>query len=81
MNEFLIFTAMMSLFVMMFCIRKSTLTMLIKLPLVIGLFILATSCLVGVYGVIGGIICTFSCAMVAGLLTAFIAGKAIQLTN
>ncbi|MBH0021113.1 hypothetical protein I6F40_12250 [Pseudoalteromonas sp. SWXJ133] len=79
MNELIIIIAMVSLLLMMLNIRKNTLTLLAKTFLSTLLFGLALICFMGVYGILGGAICTVVGAMLAGLLTAVIAGKAPQL--
>ncbi|KHM49244.1 hypothetical protein PL71_09285 [Pseudoalteromonas distincta] len=79
MNELLIIIAMVSLLLMMLNIRKNTLTIPTKAFLSTLLFSLALICFMGVYGILGGAICTVVGAMLAGLLTAVIAGKAPQL--
>ncbi|MEL0653561.1 hypothetical protein V6257_00815 [Pseudoalteromonas issachenkonii] len=79
MNELLITIAMVSLLLMMLNIRKNTLTLATKTFLSALLFGLALICFMGVYGILGGAICTVVGAMLAGLLTAVIAGKAPQL--
>jgi hypothetical protein len=79
MNELLITIAMVSLLLMMLNIRKNTLTLAAKTFLSALLFGLALICFMGVYGILGGAICTVVGAMLAGLLTAVIAGKAPQL--
>jgi len=81
MNELLILTAMVSLLLMMLNLRKNTITRPIKALFCTILFIISVMCFTGVYGFIGGIICTIAGAMVAGLLTAIIAGKAPQLLD
>ena len=81
MNELLILTAMVSLLLMMLNLRKNTITRPIKALFCTILFIISVMCFAGVYGFIGGIICTIAGAMVAGLLTAIIAGKAPQLLD
>jgi hypothetical protein len=81
MNELLILTAMVSLLLMMLNLRKNTITRPIKALFCTILFIISIMCFTGVYGFIGGIICTIAGAMVAGLLTAIIAGKAPQLLD
>ena len=79
MNELLIIIAMVSLLLMMLNIRKNTLTIPTKAFLCTLLFSLALICFMSVYGILGGAICTVVVAMLAGLLTAVIAGKAPQL--
>ncbi|KAA1153846.1 hypothetical protein EU510_08625 [Pseudoalteromonas sp. FUC4] len=79
MNELLITIAMVSLLLMMLNIRKNTLTLATKTFLSALLFGLALICFMGVYDILGGAICTVVGAMLAGLLTAVIAGKAPQL--
>jgi len=79
MNELLIIIAMVSLLLMMLNIRKITLTIPTKAFLSTLLFSLALICFMSVYGILGGAICTVVGAMLAGLLTAVIAGKAPQL--
>ncbi|EGI72842.1 hypothetical protein PH505_bc00310 [Pseudoalteromonas distincta] len=64
---------------MMLNIRKNTLTIPTKAFLSTLLFSLALICFMSVYGLLGGAICTVVGAMLAGLLTAVIAGKAPQL--
>ena len=81
MNELLILSAMVSLLLMMLNLRKNTITRPIKALFCTILFIISIMCFTGVYGFIGGIICTIAGAMVAGLLTAIIAGKAPQLLD
>ena len=81
MNELLILTAMVSLLLMMLNLRKNTITRPIKALFCTILFIISVMCFTGVYGFIGGIICTIAGAMVAGLLTAIITGKAPQLLD
>ncbi|MBH0055461.1 hypothetical protein I6F65_00635 [Pseudoalteromonas sp. SWXJZ94C] len=81
MNELLILTAMVSLLLMMLNLRKNTITRPIKALFCTILFIISVMCFTGVYGFIGGVICTIAGAMVAGLLTAIIAGKAPQLLD
>ncbi|MEZ7490960.1 hypothetical protein QO198_05285 [Pseudoalteromonas distincta] len=79
MNELLIIIAMVSLLLMMLNIRKNTLTIPTKAFLCTLPFSLALICFMSVYGILGGAICTVVGAMLAGLLTAVIAGKAPQL--
>ena len=79
MNELLIIIAMVSLLLMMLNIRKNTLAIPTKILLSAPLFGLALICFIGVYGILGGAICTAVGGMLAGLLTAVIAGKAPQL--
>ena len=81
MNELLILTAMVSLLLMMLNLRKNTITRPIKALFCTILFIISVMCFTGVYCFIGGVICTIAGAMVAGLLTAIIAGKAPQLLD
>ncbi|WP_166109246.1 hypothetical protein [Pseudoalteromonas sp. Z9A5] len=81
MNELLILTALVSLLLMMLNLRKNTITRPIKALFCTILFIISVMCFTGVYGFIGGVICTIAGAMVAGLLTAIIAGKAPQLLD